>query len=136
MGSKKKSAKSAKAKHVVQEISDFVVGNLETDWNIAALVSKEEARRLARKLWEAYCPPTRKVLTLEDFRGAFDSEKELLDAFAIFDKNCNGDISKSEVKAAVLAVYHEKKVIEKSLRSVNSAVGEFSCYVVNGFCFL
>jgi len=124
-GGTRRAKRQRRKRNVVKDISHFVSENvLHTDWSIAALSSKDEARRLARKIFEAYCPPTREHLFPGDFLEVFPNLRERDNAFRIFDKDGNGDISKAEIKAAVLSVYREKKVIDRSLRSVNNAVGK------------
>lgn len=41
----------------------------------------------------------------------------------MFDKDDNGDITKAEIKTAVLKVYRERRFLARSLRDVSAAVG-------------
>ncbi|KAG5340337.1 hypothetical protein C0989_002148 [Termitomyces sp. Mn162] len=69
------------------------------------------ARRLARKLFSALSDvnPPRSHLIVEDFYPYFRSITEAHDAFALFDKDENGDISKREMREAVQRIYRERK---------------------------
>ncbi|KAF9949496.1 hypothetical protein BGZ72_008750 [Mortierella alpina] len=63
-------------------------------------------------------------LVVEDFFPYFDTEAEAKEAFAIFDKDGNGDISKREMKEKIFYIYKERKDLHTSLRDLSQAVGK------------
>ncbi|KAK7686457.1 hypothetical protein QCA50_010681 [Cerrena zonata] len=85
-----------------------------------------DAKRLARKLFSALSDvhPPRAHLVVEDFFPYFRSEVDARAAFALFDKDGNGDISRREMRDAVSRIYKERKALTKSLKDVGSAVAK------------
>lgn len=51
-----------------------------------------------------------------DFIPYFRSEVDARAAFALFDKDGNGDISRKEMRDAVSRIYKERKALTKSLK--------------------
>ena len=88
------------------------------------LRTPQDARTLAKKLFQALCRRPDDLLVPEDLDPYFTTLEESRYAFAFFDKDNNGDISKQEMKAAVLEIYRERMAIEKSLRSSSQAIGK------------
>ncbi|KAF9952510.1 hypothetical protein BGZ70_000585 [Mortierella alpina] len=85
--------------------------------------STANAKRLAKTLF--YNLQTNgDELVVQDFFPYFSSEEEARKAFAIFDKDGNGDISKSEMKEKIFYVYKERKDLYTSLRDLSQAVGK------------
>ncbi|KAG7093888.1 hypothetical protein E1B28_007527 [Marasmius oreades] len=84
------------------------------------------ARRLARKLFSTLSDvhPPRSHLIVEDFYPYFRSTAEAHEAFRVFDKDGNGDISKREMRDAVQRIYRERKALVASLKDVGSAVAK------------
>ncbi|KAG6336681.1 hypothetical protein ID866_2388 [Astraeus odoratus] len=95
------------------------------------------ARKLAKKLFSALnvTSPGRSYLVVEDFYPYFRSTAEAHAAFAIFDKDGNGDISKKEMREAVQRIYKERKALTASLKDVSSAVAKLDAVLV-GVAFL
>lgn len=83
--------------------------------------SQQSARKLAKKLF-TNLGRHRKTLVAEDFIPYFKSEAEARDAFALFDKDKNGDIEKSEMRDAVQRIYRERRALTTSLKDMNSAL--------------
>lgn len=83
--------------------------------------SQQSARRLAKKLFNNL-GRSRKTLVAEDFIPYFKSEEEAREAFAVFDKDKNGDIEKSEMREAVQRIYRERRALATSLKDMNSAL--------------
>ncbi|KAG1755550.1 Mechanosensitive ion channel-domain-containing protein [Suillus lakei] len=92
----------------------------------------DSARKLARKLFHALSvtSPGRSHLVVEDFYPYFRSTAEAHAAFAIFDKDGNGDISKREMREAVQRIYRERKALTASLKDVGSAVAKLDAVLV------
>ncbi|KAG1783181.1 Mechanosensitive ion channel-domain-containing protein [Suillus placidus] len=92
----------------------------------------DSARKLARKLFHALSvtSPGRSHLVVEDFYPYFRSTAEAHAAFAVFDKDGNGDISKREMREAVQRIYRERKALTASLKDVGSAVAKLDAVLV------
>ncbi|KAJ6474595.1 Mechanosensitive ion channel-domain-containing protein [Mycena vitilis] len=90
------------------------------------------ARKLARKLFGALSDvyPPRSHLIVEDFYPYFHSTVEATEAFALFDKDGNGDITKKEMREAVQRIYRERKALTSSLKDVGSAVAKLDAVLI------
>ncbi|KAI0824686.1 Mechanosensitive ion channel-domain-containing protein [Trametes gibbosa] len=97
---------------------DEVAGGLV--WNVT---SSHEAKRLARSIWTAFREPGRGYLTATDFLPAFGGKlEEAKKAFAVFDNDNNGDLSRAEIKTTLLKVYKERRFLSRSMRDVGEAL--------------
>lgn len=76
---------------------------------------------MARRLFEGL-HQDRDVLLPADFTPYFPSRADAEAAFALFDKDGNGDISKREMRSAVQRIYRERKALKASLADMGSAV--------------
>ncbi|KAJ1658836.1 hypothetical protein IWQ61_001985 [Dispira simplex] len=94
------------------------VTNADVDIN-----SNTRARRLAAKLFDAL-QGTRDYLTVRDFIPFFNTQKEAEKAFAMFDKDGNGDISRKEMRDRILNIYKERRALNSSLRDMSQIVGK------------
>ncbi|KAF9092897.1 hypothetical protein BGX23_003829 [Mortierella sp. AD031] len=63
-------------------------------------------------------------LVVTDFYPYFDTEDEAKAAFAMFNKDGNGDISKKETKEKIFYIYKERKNLHTALRDLSQAVGK------------
>ncbi|KAF7978317.1 hypothetical protein HWV62_929 [Athelia sp. TMB] len=88
-------------------------------WDVT---SAHEAKRLARAIYTRLRAPRRAYLLAADFRPAFATPAEADAAFAVFDRDGNGDISRGEVKGALLRVYKERRFLSRSMRDVGAAL--------------
>ncbi|CDZ97984.1 Predicted mechanosensitive ion channel [Phaffia rhodozyma] len=94
--------------------------------------SLASARQLARKLFEELEYQTgqnargitRHTLTVDDFLPYFRSQEDAQTAFAHFDQDGNGDLSKREMRGAVQRIYRERKALTASLADMSSAIGK------------
>ncbi|KAG0002815.1 hypothetical protein BGZ79_002235 [Entomortierella chlamydospora] len=85
--------------------------------------STANAKRLAKTLFYNLQTASDE-LVVQDFFPYFDTVEEAKEAFALFDKDGNGDISKSEMKEKIFYVYKERKDLNTSLRDLSQAVGK------------
>ncbi|GJJ76267.1 hypothetical protein EMPS_08626 [Entomortierella parvispora] len=91
--------------------------------------STANAKRLAKTLFYNLIQQqqgyhSRDELIVQDFYPYFSTEEDAQAAFNIFDKDGNGDISKSEMKEKIFYVYKERKDLHTSLRDLSQAVGK------------
>ncbi|KAF5321397.1 hypothetical protein D9619_001370 [Psilocybe cf. subviscida] len=90
------------------------------------------ARKLARKLFGVLSnvDPRRSHLIVDDFHPYFRTTAEAAEAFAVFDKDGNGDISKREMREAVSRIYQERKALIRSLKDVSSIVAKLDAVLL------
>ena len=87
--------------------------------------SPAEAKRLARSIFVAFRGThKRSYLIPSDFEPAYPNPEDARDAFSVFDRDGNGDISQSEIKNTVMQVYKERRFLSRSMQDVNHAVGQ------------
>ncbi|TFK94118.1 hypothetical protein K466DRAFT_536529 [Polyporus arcularius HHB13444] len=132
---KKESQKRAKKQRkniVAAVIVDQLGGALEqvTQDQFGSLAS---AGKLARKLFSTLSNvhPPRQYLIVEDFYPYFSNTADAHAAFALFDKDGNGDISKREMREAVRRIYRERKALTASLKDVGSAVAKLDAVLLS-----
>jgi len=78
--------------------------------------STHSARKLARKLFEGLDEDRGGCLTKNEFEPFFRNASDAAQAFALFDKDGNGDISKKEMRSAVSRIYRERRALAGSLK--------------------
>ncbi|KAI0741441.1 Mechanosensitive ion channel-domain-containing protein [Daedaleopsis nitida] len=126
-----KRAKRQRRNVVAAVIVDQLGGALEqvTQDQFGSLAS---ASKLARKLFSTLSDvhPPRKYLIVEDFFPYFSTTADAHAAFALFDKDGNGDISKKEMREAVRRIYRERKALTASLKDVGSAVAKLDAVML------
>ncbi|KAF9535054.1 Mechanosensitive ion channel-domain-containing protein [Crepidotus variabilis] len=88
-------------------------------WDVG---SAHEAKRLARSIYMRFKAPGRTWLIPSDFLPAYNDQDKASEAFKVFDKDNNNDISRAEVKTAVLKVYKERRFLSRSMRDVSQAL--------------
>ena len=67
-----------------------------------ALRSANKTRLLARRLFYSFCQSGADVLVLTDIAPFFQSYEASHSAFALFDRDGNGDVTREEVELACL----------------------------------
>ncbi|KAF7555535.1 hypothetical protein G7046_g6526 [Stylonectria norvegica] len=80
------------------------------------------AHTLARLIYRAVVTEGRDTVYLDDIQKVFHTEEEAEVAFAIFDKDLNGDISIEEFEAVCNEIHLEKKAIAASLKDLDSVI--------------
>lgn len=98
--------------------------------------SRQEAKWLARQLFNNMVSPERDVLVKEDFEEYFATRDEAKRAFDVFDKNRNGDISKREIRNTTLQTFKERKNLAASLRDLSAASGKLDNILLASFAVL
>jgi len=88
-------------------------------WDVT---NSAEAKRLARLIYTTFKQGRRKYLLPQDFHPAFPTPEEAEEAFRVFDKDNNGDISRREIKTVLLKVYKERRFLSRSMRDVGAAL--------------
>lgn len=88
--------------------------------------SPSQAKKVARSIFNAYQKdPKRRFLVLDDFASAYPSNPEgAREAFAVFDRDGNGDISQLEIKNTVLEVFKERRILAQAMSDLNHAVAQ------------
>ncbi|KAI8374423.1 Mechanosensitive ion channel-domain-containing protein [Radiomyces spectabilis] len=96
--------------------------------------SNEFAKKVAKKLFYSLAYPhgampppdedTKRHLYLQDFLPFFKTREEAEKAFAMFDKNGNGDLTRREFRDTVVQVYRERKALAQSMRDTSQVLGK------------
>lgn len=79
---------------------------------------------LARRLYRTFVVEGSETVSSEDLRLAFDNDDEASAAFAMFDRDLNGDISMDELEAVCVEIGRERKAITASLKDLDSVVSK------------
>ncbi|KAI0051242.1 hypothetical protein FA95DRAFT_1485872 [Auriscalpium vulgare] len=100
-----------------------------------ALESANKTRLLARRLFYSFRKPGKEHLTVDDISRFFPAGDDAEVAFAILDKDGNGDLTLEETEQACLDFHREQLSIEHSMQDLDSAVGRLdnilmSVYVI------
>lgn len=97
---------------------------------------------LARRLYRTFVRDGFDTVFSGDLKQAFDDSEEAEAAFAMFDRDMNGDISMEELEAACVEIGRERKSITASLKDLDSVVSrldnvlEFFVVVISVIVFL
>ncbi|GAA6058014.1 hypothetical protein JCM3770_006647 [Rhodotorula araucariae] len=89
----------------------------------SALQSTNKTKQLARRIYYSFAPQYREGLVISDIARCFRSREEAERAFAIFDRDSNGDATLDEVEMACLDIHRERQALARSMRDIDSAVG-------------
>ncbi|WVW82398.1 hypothetical protein I302_104405 [Kwoniella bestiolae CBS 10118] len=88
----------------------------------AALNSANKSKALARRLYYSFRAPGVAHLDISDVARFFPDLETAEQAFAIFDKDGNGDATRDEIESAVLGIHRERLSLEASMRDLDGAV--------------
>lgn len=106
------------------------ISTLSSETTLFAYATPREARKLARKLFFAFRDPARNYLVESDFFPAFVTVQEARDAFAVFDVDHNGDISRDEIKNTVMRFYKERRLLARGMQDVGQVVSRLdACFM-------
>ncbi len=112
--------------HVAQEVTGKQVFNANSAHSIVieALEKNKSAEALARRIWMSFVVEGRESLLLEDVQDVMGpSQREAADeAFAVLDRDSNGDISLDEMILTVTEFGRERKAISSSMHDVDQAI--------------
>jgi len=140
---RKRKQRKAIAATIVDQLGDVIgqVALKDSKFNKNGEVSGlHSAKKLAKQLFSilSNVHPPRSHLVVEDFYPYFNSTTEAVVAFAIFDKDGNGDITKKEMREAVQRIYRERKALIAGLKDADSVVSKLDAILVvlALFCFL
>lgn len=104
---------------------------------IADINSAAEAKKLAKSIFNAFRGRrNRTYLVLSDFEPAFPTHEQAKEAFGVFDKDGNGDISQTEIKNTMLSVYKERRHLMKAIGDTNHAVAQLDLIFVIIACII
>ncbi|KAL5606583.1 hypothetical protein BROUX41_002985 [Berkeleyomyces rouxiae] len=70
------------------------------------------------------------LVYLDDFKVIFEDEEEAEAAFALFDKDMNGDISMEEFEGVCYEIHLEKRAIAASLKDLDSVINKLDRVLV------
>ena len=94
------------------------------------LSSPQQSQILARRLYRTFAQQGAETISAEDLKHAFDNDEEADSAFAMFDKDMNGDISMSELEAVCVDIGKERKSITASLKDLDSVVAKLDAVLL------
>lgn len=86
------------------------------------LRTTSSAHTLARMIYRSLVKEGSETVVPEDIKEVFEAEEEAEAAFAMFDKDMNGDISIDEFEAVCNEIHLEKKAIAASLKDLDSVI--------------
>lgn len=90
---------------------------------LTLLGSTSGSQVLARRLYRTFVRDGFDTVFAGDLKEAFDTNEEAEAAFAMFDKDMNGDISMEELESVCMEVGRDRKSITASLKDLDSVVG-------------
>lgn len=105
------------------------------------LITDLDAKKVARDIFYALCPADRKYLTPEDL-CVFGSGESNAEAFAVFDADGDGTVTRSEFRNAVVAIFSETRNLARSILDGDSALDKLdrilrsALMVILGFLLL
>ncbi|PNY25643.1 MscS family protein [Tolypocladium capitatum] len=80
------------------------------------------AHTLARLIYRSLVREDRDTVCPDDLKIVFETQEEIDEAFGVFDKDLNGDISMEEFEAVCNEIHLEKKAIAASLKDLDSVI--------------
>lgn len=96
-----------------------------------ALTSSKKTKHLARRIYYSFTPSYRKSMVLDDIRKVFNSLEQAEKAFALFDRDTNGDATLEEVEMSCLDIKAERAALTSSMTDIDSAVGRLDSIIMS-----
>ena len=97
---------------------------------LTLLSSPPQSQVLARRLYRTFVQGDADTISSEDLKHAFDNDEEADSAFAMFDKDMNGDISMTELEGVCVEIGKERKSITASLKDLDSVVAKLDAILL------
>ena len=97
---------------------------------LTLLSSPSQSQVLARRLYRTFVREDADTVSSDDLKHAFDNDEEAESAFAMFDKDMNGDISMAELEAVCVDIGKERKSITASLKDLDSVVAKLDAILL------
>ena len=97
---------------------------------LVLLNSTQGSQVLARRLYRTFIREDVETVSSEDIKPAFENGDEAEAAFAMFDKDLNGDISMEELESVCVEIGRERKSITASLNDLDSVVSKLDGILV------
>lgn len=88
----------------------------------AALLSANKSKALSRRLFYSFRQPGADHLTINDIVRFFPDYDSAMVAFAVFDRDSNGDATRDEMDMALLQMHREKMSLSASMKDLDGAV--------------
>ncbi|CAO3674803.1 unnamed protein product [Rhizopus stolonifer] len=94
--------------------------------------SDDYAKKVAKKLYHALAhadgqfheEDTKLKLEIHHFRPYFKEREEAQEAFGVFDKDGNGNLTRREFRDTVVQIYRERKGLAQAIRDTSQALGK------------
>lgn len=99
---------------------------------LTLLRTTQGSQALARRLYRTFVRDGFETVFAGDLKAAFEDGEEAEAAFAMFDKDLNGDISMEELESVCVEIGRDRKSITASLKDLDSVVSRLD----NVFSFL
>ncbi len=94
-------------------------------------------KKLARNLYSAFRGDRRRRhLIPSDFYPAYRTQAEAKEAFKIFDRDGNEDITRAEIKTTIMMIYKERRFLARSLRDVDHALSSLDMILMMFFAIV
>jgi small-conductance mechanosensitive channel len=103
------------------------------DKNKMDINSDDYAKKVAKKLFYSLAYPegyfeqegdNRKCLDISAFTPYFKDRDQAAEAFKVFDKDGNGNLTRREFRDTVIQIYRERKGLAQSIRDTSQALGK------------